>query len=770
MKVFLSYSHRNEDFVIDLYRRLTRDGVSCFFDRESIAWGANWVIELEKGIDDCEYVILCLSPDFCRSEWTKLERTGAMADDPAGLKRKLRPLLLEPCSDLLPRFLIPIQHIDVSTPKKFEDNYPEICRALGGTVIKESTLADRDKLPSVCRLPDRNWMPYRSLGDVFVGRVRDLWQINDMLRERKTAVVEGVGVVVGTGGIGKTQLAIEYVHRFGASYPGGVFWIDAEQGISNMIAQVVQGADIDIDSTLEERYQLPQLWKTLSQLPPVLIVLDNFPENEPLQPWLPPASSIHTLVTTRRRDLNYSRLPLDFMTVAEGIMLLNTGARKFGHEAAELVDTLGGLPLALELARNFLNIRIDVSIDSLEQEILSVGEMKTLSIFADKYANELPSGHIKEVAATFHISWALASATAQTVLQCMSLLAPKPIPRRLLRKILGLQSENILEDPLDDAIGELANKLSLVELDKENDPWMHRLIAGFVNTTIGENRDLRDKVVNEVKEEMARVTDETDSLSYNQLEKIIPHAEMLVSSESIETEQAINIFNYLRWHNSKWGRYWIAERHGRKSLDLSEKAYAPGHPSIARSQSNLALVLQDLGELEEARDLLRKALDSAQKSFEPGHPSIAIRQSNLATVLQDLGELEEARDLLRKALDSDQKSFEPGHPSIARSQSNLALVLKDLGELEEARDLLRKALDSDQKSFEPGHPSIAIRQSNLALVLKDLGELEEARDLLRKALDSAPKSLSQETFYCHKQSTWSGAKDWRLENRDFALV
>ncbi len=51
MKVFLSYSHRNEDFVIDLYRRLTRDGVSCFFDRESIAWGANWVIELEKGID-----------------------------------------------------------------------------------------------------------------------------------------------------------------------------------------------------------------------------------------------------------------------------------------------------------------------------------------------------------------------------------------------------------------------------------------------------------------------------------------------------------------------------------------------------------------------------------------------------------------------------------------------------------------------------------------------------------------------------------------------
>jgi tetratricopeptide (TPR) repeat protein len=667
MKVFLSYNRGNEEFVIELYRRLTRDGVSCFFDRESIAWGDNWVIELEKGIDECESMILCLSPDFCRSEWTKLERTGAVADDPGGQKIKLLPLLLEHCD--IPRLLKPIQRIDVSTPKKFEENYPGICHALGGSVVKESTPADRDKLPPVCRLPDRHWMPYRSLGNAFVGRVRDLWQMNDMLRERKTAVVEGVGVVMGTGGIGKTQLAIEYVHRFGLSYPGGVFWIDAEQGISNMIAQVVQGADIDIDSTLEERYQLSRLWKKLSQLPPVLIVLDNFPENEPLQPWLPPASSIHIVVTTRRRDLNYSRLSLTFMTAAEGVMLLNTGERKFGQEAEKLVNTLGGLPLALELARNFLNRRIDVTIDSLLQEIARVGEIKALSIFADRYANELPSGHIKEVAATFQISWEFASATAQTVLQYMSLLAPKPIPRRLLRKIPGLHSEHILEDPLDEAISEL-NNLSLVELDKENDPWMHRLTAGFVNTITGENRGLHDNVVNAVKEEMARVTDEKDAQSYYQLEKIVPHAESLLSSEFMETAQAIALFNYLRWHNSKWGRYRIAEKQGRQSLRLSEKAYEPGHPTIAISQSNLATVLQDLGELKEARDLLRMALDSDQKSYAPGHPTIAIRQSNLAMVLKVLGELKEARALAQTAYNTFLNKFGPGHPYTITAKRN----------------------------------------------------------------------------------------------------
>lgn len=173
-KVFISYSHQNEASVRELYRRLTRDGVSCFFDKESIAWGANWVCELERGIDECEFVVLCLSPEFCRSEWTKLERTSAMADDPGGFTRKLRPLVLEPCGDLLPRFLKPIQSIDVSTPQTFEEQYPTICRGLGGSVPEADSPADRTSLPSLCRLPDRSWMPYRSLGNRFVGRVKDL--------------------------------------------------------------------------------------------------------------------------------------------------------------------------------------------------------------------------------------------------------------------------------------------------------------------------------------------------------------------------------------------------------------------------------------------------------------------------------------------------------------------------------------------------------------------------------------------------------------------
>ena len=116
-RVFLSHSGKDKDFVRELYRRLTRDGVPCFFDIESIKWGENFVRALERALDECEFVVLVLSPDFCNSEWAEVERTSSIADDPAGLKRKVRPLMLRPCRDLptFPRFLRQVQEIDVST-------------------------------------------------------------------------------------------------------------------------------------------------------------------------------------------------------------------------------------------------------------------------------------------------------------------------------------------------------------------------------------------------------------------------------------------------------------------------------------------------------------------------------------------------------------------------------------------------------------------------------------------------------------------------------
>ena len=72
-----------------------------------------------------------------------------------------------------------------------------------------------------------------------------------------------------------------------------------------------------------------------------------------------------------------------------------------------------------------------------------------------------------------------------------------------------------------------------------------------------------------------------------------------------------------------------------------------------------------------AKGAMQRSMQQAAASYEPGHPSIATGQSNLATVLKDLGELEEARDLLRMAYRSLRDKLGPEHPSTKTVLRNL---------------------------------------------------------------------------------------------------
>jgi hypothetical protein len=237
-KVFLSYSREDSLFVNELHRRLQRDGVECFYDVESIAWGANWVRELEKGVDEADFVVTVLTPTFLASKWAELERTGAMAKRPD----RIRPLLRVACE--APAFLRATQAIIVTTDAKFEEQYPKICRDLGGTLRPDVLPTQREQLPAVVQLPPRHRMPYRSLGPGFAGRVTELWGLHDALTSTSVAVIAG------TGGLGKTQLATEYVHRFAGFYPGGVFWTDSDRGLGIVVDQIARAADIALDGKL----------------------------------------------------------------------------------------------------------------------------------------------------------------------------------------------------------------------------------------------------------------------------------------------------------------------------------------------------------------------------------------------------------------------------------------------------------------------------------------------------------------------------------------
>ncbi len=713
--VFLSYSRKDAEFVRELHRRLTRDGVECFYDEASIEGGDNFVLRLQDGVGRCDRFVAVLSPDFVASDWAQREWTAAVA---RGVK--IIPLMLRECG--VPPLLQTLQMIDAS-------DYPRLCGLLGGTEREDiAPPADRTTLPPVTRLPARSSMPHRSMEGGFVGRVAELWTVHDQLRDKKTSIVSGVGVVYGAGGLGKTQLAIEYAHRFNAHYPGGIFWIDADQGIQRLIDILVRCLSLKVDGKLPVPDQLASIWATIAQRLAMLVVLDNFPEQVAIREWLPTSGDVYVLVTTRRTDMKrYSGVRLPVLTVEEGQRLLG----EFSENARALVEEVGGLPLALELLRAQLT---ELSSADVLNSVRTGGAIAMLERFADEYREDLPDGHARSIAATIQASWDQATEDGREVLRVLSHLASAPVPLRLLRAVLGWAEANPVDDRLRRAVSDLV-RLSLVERDSQGQPMAHRLILGFAGALPDTERYAKE-TLDAVDREMRRTTDDQDTASYRDLEAVLPHADWLLARVTPVDSVSLWLANTLRWHHNKMGRFQVAKQYGERALAIAQELYPHSHPEVAIQRSNLALTVRDLGALSAARDLLRQTLAAAEHSYPAGHPNIAISQSNLATVLQELGELQEARDLLRKALAADEQTFPASHPTIAVDQSNLALLLKDLGELQEARDLLRKALASDDSTFPAGHPNIAIRQSNLASVLRDLGEFTEARDLAQKAYAS----------------------------------
>ena len=239
------------------------------------------------------------------------------------------------------------------------------------------------RLPSAEQIPSSiPFAPLRGmrkpLHQGFVGRADELWRIHNALTSltgSSATTAFPTVAIAGGAGIGKTQLAVEYLHRFGARYfPGGLFWIDAERDGPEQHYQIVRALNSATPRTVLEEPggvagHLVQEFRSLQK--PALVIVDNLPEpsgDSPpaaIEDVFPAVGWVTTLVTSRSQvSLSEAggviSLPIDVLDPEDALTLLTSGhhATDIGHDDwLEIADRVGRLPLALALLNKVLVAR-----------------------------------------------------------------------------------------------------------------------------------------------------------------------------------------------------------------------------------------------------------------------------------------------------------------------------------------------------------------------------------------------------------------------------
>jgi len=598
---------------------------------------------------------------------------------------------------------------------------PDQLRSLLVSAYTPPPLPDPDMLPDPGPLPPGFRIPFQR-NALFTGRVEPLQALARALLggDGRSALV--TQAVAGMGGVGKTQLAVEFVYRYGRFFHG-VHWVNAvePEAIEGEVAAC--GAAMSLPDWPEK--QPEQVARTLGEWQrggPRLVVLDNLEEVGAAQEWLARLSggAVRVLVTARRTDwpgfLGLRPLRLETFTPEESQTFLRQhlpDGRATEADLQALAERLYHLPLALELAGRYLGGHARLSVEAYLGRLEAMWEHPSMAGWREELGN--PTEHDLRLAETFAVSWEqVEDETALRLFLLAGYCAPnQPIPCEVLEEAAGIDRE-----ACDGALGVLTG-LGLLEMgEPEAGPAVHPLLAEY-GRAIAPSAPEGEGLLGALAGALARLAraandrmDQTGSPSH--CVPLLPHVRLVAErAEEEGLEDAASL-----WANLGYYLYRVADYAGARAVDeralaIDERAFGPDHPKVAIRVNNLGGVLRDLGDLAGARAAYERALAIDERAFGPDHPKVAIRVNNLGDVLRDLGDLAGARAAFERALAIDERVFGPDHPNVARDVNNLGSVLQDLGELAGARAAYERALRIFERFLPPEHPSIRGVRGNL---------------------------------------------------------
>jgi tetratricopeptide (TPR) repeat protein len=553
--------------------------------------------------------------------------------------------------------------------------------------------------------------------------------------------------VVGLGGVGKTQVALQYAYSVLEKHPDvSVFWIHAlsletfEQACRE-VASVL--GILGVEDGKEDVKELVQRHLSAETAGKWMLVLDNADDVEILE-----SESGLTLFTTRDKKTAYALAGNSMVDVEKMIpatasnlfrkMLTRNDLLYDGAVINELLEDLDCLPLAIIQAAAYISCNA-VSVKEYLGLLRGTEQSLVYVMSEEMHDHTRYKQAASAVARTWLVSFdqiAREDAAAADILQYMSCIEWKAIPRSILPAIEP-------EARMATAIGTLWSYSFISRRNNSQTYDMHRLVHVAARVWV-KQKGLMMETQKRALEHLSNIFPTAEHTNREVWREYIPHAARLRGAGGHgHAEVRGRLYRQVGKCLRVDGRIRDAVSWLEESRDL-RISFPEDHAGRLLTQRELAIAYGKNGQVKEAVRLLEHVVAIHGRVPGEDHLDRLASQHVLASAYRDNGQVKEAVRLLEHVVAIQARVLGENHLDLLASQHSLAIAYRANGQVKESLLLLEQVVAIRERVQVEDHLDRLASQHELAIAYEADGQKREGLELLEHVLAIHKRVLAEE--------------------------